>query len=151
MHLRAGWRERAIAQTEFKCDRCGKCCTQPRIIDILVEDMHRLSRHFHKNFTFTAHTYATPHTNDNKRMMFKKSRPCTFYRDGCSIYSSRPVVCRMAPFLASPIPNHDIELISDRKYTDDEILEGLMLSSGLKKHEVIRWLLYIGAWEINHG
>lgn len=147
MSWKNGWRERAIAQVEFKCDRCGRCCTQPKIIDVLVEDIHRLSRHFHTKFTQTVREYAMPHGNDKRRMMFKQSRPCRFYDDGCKIYGSRPVVCRMAPFLAAPMPNHDIELISNREYTDDEIFEGLMSSSGLTRHEVIRWLRYIGAWE----
>ena len=117
------------------------------MIDILVEDIYRLGRHFHTKFTQTVRQYAVPHRDNPRRMMLKDVRPCIFYRDGCKIYSSRPIVCRMAPFLAAPIPNHDIELISNKEYTDKEIFEGLMLSSGLKKHEVIRWLRYIGAWE----
>lgn len=141
-----GWRARAIAQIEFKCDRCGRCCTQPEIIDILVEDMYRLGRHFHTKFTQTVREYAVPHKHNEKRMMLRGTKPCRFYRDGCRIYTSRPIVCRMAPFLAAPVPNHNIELISDREYTDTEIFEGLMQSSGLTRHEVKRWLRYIGAW-----
>lgn len=146
-----GWRERAIAQIEFTCDRCGKCCTRPEVIDILVEDIYRLGRHFHTKFTQTVKQYAVPHRDNPRRMMLKNVRPCIFYRDGCKIYSSRPIVCRMAPFLAAPRPNHDIELIGDKEYTDDEIFEGLMSSSGLTKHEVMRWLRYIGSWVENDG
>jgi Fe-S-cluster containining protein len=147
MSWKNGWRERAIAQVEFKCDRCGRCCTRPEVIDVLVEDVYRLGRHFHTRFTQTVEKFAVPHRDNPRRMMFKNSHPCMFYQSICKIYSSRPMVCRMAPFLAAPIPNHNIELIGGKEYTDDEIFEGLMSSSGLTRHEVVRWLRYIGAWE----
>lgn len=143
-----GWRERAIAQVEFNCDRCGRCCTRPKIIDVGVSDVWRLARRYHIDFNRALERYVLPHTLDSRRMMFKNAQPCLFYGDGCRIYKDRPIVCRMAPFLAAIVPNHTIELISDREYTDDEILEGLMRVTELSKPDVVRWLEYIGAWVV---
>lgn len=141
-----GWRERAIAQIEFKCDRCGRCCVKPEIIDVKVRDVWRLARRFHVKFNSALEQYVVPHKLDDRRMMFKHSQPCVFYDDGCRIYKDRPIVCRMAPFLAAIVPNHIIELISDQEYTDDEIFEGIMRVTGLGRPDVVGWLEYIGAW-----
>lgn len=141
-----GWRERAIAQIEFNCDRCGRCCVRPEIIDVNVRDVWRLAKRFHVRFNRALDEYVVPHRLDARRMMFKYATPCTFYDNGCRIYKDRPIVCRMAPFLAAIVPNHTIELISDREYTDEEILEGIMMVTGLGRMDVIGWLEYIGAW-----
>lgn len=142
-----GWRERAIAQIEFKCDRCGRCCSRPEIIDLVVDDVWRFARRFHINFNKALQKYAMPHALDSRRMMLKHVNPCMFYDKGCRIYKDRPTVCRMAPFLAAPVPNHTVGLISDREYTDEDIFDGIMRVTGLNRLSVLQWLTYIGAWE----
>lgn len=85
---------------EFKCQRCGKCCSgglldSERVdaIGLTTEDVLRLSEFLHiskkqfkEKYTFTRET---------KRMM---PTPCPFISEqGCVVYSARPLVCRYFP------------------------------------------------------
>lgn len=81
---------------KFKCQRCKPSCCEcalfktgaiiyPDEIDRLAE-LAKLSKKQFKKL----HTY----TENGKRLM---KLPCLFYKDGCSIHSSKPQVCREFP------------------------------------------------------
>jgi len=146
MTWNAGWKTRAIAQARFVCGRCGHCCTRPGVIDVVVEDTFRLAHRFHSTPKEVAKKYLAPHPAGQRRMTFKKVRPCEFYRDGCSIYSSRPIICRMAPFLAAPEPNHDMKGMDLSDMDDQAIMVALGKQTELSATQIYRWLRYIGAW-----
>lgn len=141
-----GWKIRAIAQARFKCERCGNCCTRPEVIDVVVEDTFRLAHRFHSTPKKIAAKHLAPHPANGRRMMFRNVRPCEFYRNGCSIYSSRPIVCRMAPFLAAPEPNHDMKGIDLTDMDTQAIITALVKQTELSATQIYRWLRYIGAW-----
>jgi len=68
----------------FKCQRCeDSCCLKVTAGAMLKEgELYWLPAEL-------------THIKDGKRFL---NIPCPFYRDGCTIYSIRPQVCRQYPF-----------------------------------------------------
>jgi Fe-S-cluster containining protein len=141
-----GWKEKAIRQVLFKCGRCGRCCGEPEIIDLYPEDLNRLSRHFHKNLAQVMVAVCAEHPRGGRRYMMNKSKPCQFYKNGCRIYGSRPIVCRMYPYLAGPMRLCELDVGEVPEMDDQALLIALVKSTGLSVTEMLRYLRYIGAW-----
>ena len=85
---------------EFPCEECGKCCHQ-ELITLLPEEVDRVSSasgvplgEFMSSYVGFA---------GDGRIMLLKTDPCAFLKkDGkCSIWSSRPQVCKDFPYLVS--------------------------------------------------
>lgn len=90
---------------EYKCSRCGDCCTQNTHIDITLRDIFNIAKHFKITGTDAFNNYCIFHIVKVKRnkdyfpcLKMKDDGSCIFYNNGCSIYSARPAVCRLYPF-----------------------------------------------------
>ena len=102
----------------FRCQRCGNCCLgvdaspQDGII-LSLEEVQQLSitillsKHkFKDRFTFL--------TKDGRRLL---KYPCPFYQlNSCTIYQSRPLVCRAYP-INNPIKLNGISPVIDGVYS----------------------------------
>lgn len=92
----------------FECQRCGLCCTTS-MGGIVVR--HGDTVTLAKALTMDWKTFEQAHTvfrEDERRLPV----PCKFYENrGCSVYESRPQVCRQFPF------NKSIEIKGKRFLT----------------------------------
>ncbi len=113
-------------QNEFPCEECGKCCYQ-ELITLLPEEIDRVSSasgiplgDFMSSYVGIA---------EDGRMMLLKTNPCTFLDDEgkCSIWESRPQVCKDFPYLVSTfmsrvylaIVNEDADILEMIDYMDE--------------------------------
>jgi Fe-S-cluster containining protein len=93
----------------FQCTRCALCCgdteARPRHILMLKKDAQSISKTTSRPIEHFARTtvghepyvYEMKKTKDGKCLFLKK--------DTCTIYSSRPLVCRYYPFELKTIEN----------------------------------------------
>jgi Fe-S-cluster containining protein len=103
-------------------------------------------RKFHMGIPKAVSSFAADHPLGGHRYMLKHSQPCEFYGDGCKIYESRPMVCRMFPFLAGVETLHKVPDIFGTDMDTAAIIEALVKSTGLSATEIWGHLRYIGAW-----
>ncbi len=110
---------------EFPCEECGKCCYQ-ELITLLPEEVDRISSasgvplgEFMSSYIGIA--------GDN-RIMLMKTNPCAFLKkEKCSIWDSRPQVCKDFPYLVSTfiskvylaIVNEDADILEMIEYMDE--------------------------------
>jgi Fe-S-cluster containining protein len=87
----------------FHCTKCGLCCgntpTRNRHILLLELDAQNISLNTNRNVkTFTMHTLQkAPYVYEMKKNL--KTGKCVFNKnDKCTIYDSRPLICRFYPF-----------------------------------------------------
>jgi len=102
-YINTTYAARLRAQEEFKCEKCGNCCTQCAPIDVTMVDLKRIANYFGKSLKVAAkrHCRINP---ANGSLIIKHDRPCKFYdlkNKKCKIYEARPEVCRLHPFLSS--------------------------------------------------
>jgi Fe-S-cluster containining protein len=85
----------------FECQRCARCCgdapRRSRIIYLLEREVKKISE------VTGLHPleFASPISGAGKfrYKMKKRSGLCVFLKDGaCTIYTHRPLVCRLYPF-----------------------------------------------------
>lgn len=87
-----------------KCRRCKPSCCEgtlfeagallfPQEVERLATRMGISKRQFKDSYTYT---------QDSKRFL---KLPCPFYKEGCSIYPSRPIVCREFPLNQTYLKN----------------------------------------------
>lgn len=141
-----GWKERAIRQVLFKCNKCGVCCREFAIIDLNVKDLNRLSRHFHENLAATMVRVCAEHPVDQGRFILSESRPCKFYKKGCRIYNVRPIVCRFYPYLGSGNVLCETAEIEVPDMDNSALWIALAKNTGLAVTEMMDYLKSIGAW-----
>lgn len=77
----------------FECVRCGNCC-RLGFIELTDEDIRRIEGEGHMGFYNL--------TKSGEKKLKKSDGKCVFLvGDSCSIYESRPEVCRRFPFFDS--------------------------------------------------
>ena len=94
----------------FRCEKCGLCCgdTKDKVRRILLLEIEaeRISQKTHKSLNgfaeklggFEPYTHMMKKTEDGK---------CVFLKDNlCTIYHSRPLICRFYPFELKENENH---------------------------------------------
>ncbi len=86
-------------RNRFKCQRCGKCCTDLPSPGIRVykNEMEKMARLAHMSKVAFRRRFTV---KDGPHFIIKY--PCPFYTEGCTIYEERPVICRYFP-LQKPI------------------------------------------------
>ncbi|MFA5452487.1 MAG: YkgJ family cysteine cluster protein [Candidatus Methanomethylophilaceae archaeon] len=146
MGWQGDWKERAIRQALFKCAGCGRCCREFAIIDLSSRDLHRLARHFHENLAATMVRVCAEHPVDKGRFIFRESGPCKFYKNGCRIYETRPIVCRLYPYLGGDNCLCEAPEIEVPDMDNSALWIALAKSTGLAVTEMIAYLKTIGAW-----
>ena len=100
-----------FAKERFKCKRCGKCCKL--IVDLSKQDIERLKKSDIKDFL-----------NKDGKTLKKINGYCKFQtlkagKSSCSIYNSRPEICRAFPIKIGKILPRAQDLrckTSDRLY-----------------------------------
>ena len=141
------WKERAIRQIFFECKRCGTCCQEPKIVDIYPRDALRIARRFRISMRLAAKRHFMRHPKDDNRMMLKNVTPCEFYENGCRIYRSRPLICRMYPYLAGPTIYCETPTGELPEMDDQDVIIKLAKVTNLRILELEDYLRYIGAWK----
>lgn len=79
-----------IPSTRFKCTRCAQCCS----LDVMLSriELEQLGRD------------ADPKWKTTRKVMGKSGPVCCLLDSNiCTIYASRPKLCRVYPFFAIPI------------------------------------------------
>ncbi len=141
-----GWKERAIKQVLFKCERCGRCCSEYKIMELFPRDLARLQHHFHMSLAQVMLTFCAEHPTAEGRWIINEWKPCKFYKNGCRIYNSRPIGCRFYPFLSGTsvlCRNTEIEVPD---MDDSALWMALARDTGLAVTEMMEYLKSIGAW-----
>ncbi len=95
------------ARKKFRCLRCGRCCSSLIIGPISSKDMARIVRHDERSLKYFKN-YIRYGEKSGMLMAFKiitnkkgNAGGCAFYdpkRRRCTIYHSRPSICRAFPF-----------------------------------------------------
>lgn len=141
-----GWKEMAIRQVFSKCERCGRCCTEYKLMELFPQDMARLCRHFHVELDVVMLNYCMEHPRVKGRFIINEWKPCKFYKKGCRIYNARPIGCRLYPYLSGT------EVICETSQTEVPDMDDIALwmalvkATGLSVTELIAYLRLIGAW-----
>lgn len=82
----------------FACAQCGTCCTgAPGVVAMTREEVAALAAFLDMEEDAVRTRYLLPY-GKLFRIREHASGDCIFYRDGCSIYTVRPVQCRTYPF-----------------------------------------------------
>ena len=85
-------------QLKFKCKQCGYCCDHtiiqlyPFDIKNICDQLNLTTKQFHQQ-----HSLFKLDQDKIPRCILKNRPKCPFKEKGCSIYSSRPVRCRLYP------------------------------------------------------
>jgi Fe-S-cluster containining protein len=86
-----------VKKKEFRCNRCGKCCSP--IVTLSEDDIETI-----KQLGFNEKDFTMEDPFDSSKKVLKNERNrCIFLEmeDGksrCKIYSNRPEICRKYPF-----------------------------------------------------
>lgn len=114
----------------FGCNQCGKCCDLKkthRVDDNLVVyltdlDIKKLQKHKIEssinnrypnidNLAYFARTGILRKSGEKVARIEKQDGACPFFDDKtnkCLIYSSRPIICRVYPFVAGQVDKHSL-------------------------------------------
>ncbi|MBR9691784.1 YkgJ family cysteine cluster protein [Candidatus Woesearchaeota archaeon] len=102
----------------MECQHCGMCCGDNRInINLTVGDIWRICSHlkisvdkFFENYSGFK-KFGDPRNPDVFDVDLGLNMPCKFWVDNrCSIYSARPVNCRIFPYwLLASVPDEQVK------------------------------------------
>lgn len=82
----------------FDCQRCGDCCTGNRgTVHVDQKEINKISAYLGVPVSSFIKKYLFPF-RDNFSIRDDTDGRCFFYRDGCVIYSVRPLQCEAFPF-----------------------------------------------------
>jgi Fe-S-cluster containining protein len=121
-----------MARTEFACLHCGRCCTLGLVqINLSFVDILRLGRPAARLFREGVIGFYPFFDPESLRydVELGLSKPCKLHKDKrCSVYSSRPLNCRMFPYflLSGPL---ELEAVFDEGF---KCVHGLKLGSRIK-------------------
>lgn len=119
---------RTVLQKLFVCKRCGDCCKSTiTLVDVDIENMR-------KNLKVSRKTFLRKFTDkmliEGKLYVCLKKKgirfggsshenECSFYINGnCKIYSFRPSICKVFPFMALRDEGDDLEESPFRKFLE---------------------------------
>lgn len=103
----------ATMHLNFKCQRCGVCCTKPDEVLVTSDDVSRLSKFLGIRDDAFYLRYTNPSKHVPGKFTLSPMRPCVFYNDdthSCEVYKARPGLCRLFPVLSQLFTEGDIEL-----------------------------------------
>jgi len=87
----------------FTCTRCSGCCRHESGYVYLSEnDLLRLTKEFNMNYSNFIQVWCRwiPFNSGRERLSLKEKSgyDCIFWKNGCTVYSARPLQCRTFPF-----------------------------------------------------
>ncbi len=112
----------------FTCQKCGKCCGAEVIVS--YADVYRLSEDERiREEILKKHQPRQAKGNlvysTNSLMGVRERYPCCFLKDNkCTVYTLRPLICRIFPFLVLPEevkPKRPYKIIATRKTEEGEV------------------------------
>jgi len=77
---------------EFRCQRCGYCCTQLSLITMFPHEVREIARF--RGLTVKRFKWQYTIRKDGVHHL---PYPCPFYDNGCKIYRVRPATCAQYP------------------------------------------------------
>ena len=92
----------------FSCVRCSTCCRiESGFVYLSENDLSRLAKDRGMDYTAFVETWCrwVPLDRDRERLSLreKDNFDCVFWKDGCTVYSARPLQCRAFPFWDSVV------------------------------------------------
>lgn len=116
---------KATPPVNYDCSKCpGYCCSYPEI-ELSKRDIQRLARHFDVDYRVAEERFTKYDEKEKARLLRHKkdkvfASVCTFFdqdKRRCSVYESRPGVCREYP--DSPRCGYYDFLKFERDHQDD--------------------------------
>jgi len=88
-------------QHEFKCSKCGLCCSVGGDMVLTMSDLIILSGYLRCHISDRVHLPVELHPDHPGKFRFTLNRPC-FFQDKasgeCTVYPARPQACKDYPF-----------------------------------------------------
>lgn len=117
-----------LVANQYNCLNCpGYCCSYP-LIALTKRDVERLAKHFDMGFREAKKKFTKPQEKEEFTMRRKKDEHfgyiCQFFdteKRCCSIYQSRPSVCRSFPGTGR-CGYYDFLMFERRAQEDDEFV-----------------------------
>lgn len=82
----------------FECQKCGRCCTgEPGTVYVNALDIDNIANYLGITKSETIKRYMYPY-KDSYSIREDESGACSFYENGCAVYTVRPLQCRTYPF-----------------------------------------------------
>ncbi|MDR0383107.1 MAG: YkgJ family cysteine cluster protein [Spirochaetaceae bacterium] len=95
----------------FSCKRCSFCCRAgPGFVFLSRTDAESIAKSLDMRLREFIQAYCRwVEWDGGKRLSLKEkaSLDCVFWKDGCSIYETRPVQCKTYPFWASMLGSEE--------------------------------------------
>jgi Fe-S-cluster containining protein len=91
----------------FSCTRCSACCRyESGFVFLSEKDVSRLAAECQMDYTAFVRTYCRwvpweGRGGERLSLKEKSNYDCIFWKDGCTVYSARPLQCRTFPFWSS--------------------------------------------------
>jgi Fe-S-cluster containining protein len=90
----------------FSCTRCSACCRyESGYVFLSEKDVKRLAAECQMDYTNFVEIYCrwVPAGGGRERLSLKEKSnfDCIFWKEGCSVYTARPLQCRTFPFWRS--------------------------------------------------
>jgi Fe-S-cluster containining protein len=87
----------------FSCTRCSSCCRhESGFVFLSAQDVKLLAAARQMEYTGFVETYCrwVPAETGMEQLSLKEKSnfDCIFWKEGCTVYSSRPLQCRTFPF-----------------------------------------------------
>jgi Fe-S-cluster containining protein len=92
----------------FSCRRCSDCCRhEPGFVFLSANDVEALAQKAKMGYDNLVQTYcrwvSVSGSVQQLSLREKTNFDCIFWKDGCTVYESRPLQCRTFPFWASSL------------------------------------------------
>jgi len=85
--------------SNWKCQQCGHCCKNIKSLMISTNE----SKFFPKHLLIPEVAYGR--NRENLTIIYYQiiSTACPLYKDGCSIYDNRPLICKTYPLMKNTL------------------------------------------------
>jgi Fe-S-cluster containining protein len=96
----------------FSCTRCSACCRyESGYVFLSQNDVSCLAKELQMEYNALIETYCrwVPAVGGRKQLSLKEKAgfDCIFWKDGCTVYKSRPLQCRSFPFWESVMASRE--------------------------------------------
>ncbi|QQO08149.1 YkgJ family cysteine cluster protein [Breznakiella homolactica] len=96
----------------FSCQRCSSCCRHdPGFVFLSEKDVNKLARALKMRYISFVETFCRwiPAGGGTEQLSLKElsNFDCVFWKEGCTVYESRPLQCRTFPFWHSIVASRD--------------------------------------------
>lgn len=89
-------------QSNFTCQKCGKCCSQGGDMSLTIEDVNRIGEYLQLSSAGVLDYFVADESENGMRVFVKDPCPCRFMDmldKTCTIQDVKPHACMDYPFL----------------------------------------------------